>query len=200
MASNTSSASSSATWTTWLVAVWRAASKASGSISRDSATWASTRPNASPRKKAYASSGVFGHDGALLSDAGLAPVALAEHRACVVRRAIVTSHNRMRSVGYRADRRQNLALNNSYGDRCGVGTDRPGGCGERHGPVALRDPSRAGLGPTAAGGPAPGGSRDAGAVQAGGEAAAAGPVPARPGRIPATRWTNGSTGRACWRG
>ena len=25
----------------------------------------------------------------------------------------------------------------------GVGTDRPGGCGERHGPVALRDLSRA---------------------------------------------------------
>ena len=65
--------------------------------------------------------GVFGHDGALLSDAGLAPVALAEHRARVVRRAIVTPHNRMRSVGYRADRRQNLALNNSSG-RSAVGS------------------------------------------------------------------------------
>ena len=27
------------------------------------------------------------------------------------------------------------------GDRCGVGTDRPGGCVERHGSVALRDPT-----------------------------------------------------------
>ena len=61
-----------------------------------------------------------------------------------------------------------------FGDRCGVGTDRPGGRGERHGPVALRDPSRAGSGASAARGIAPGGARDAGAVQAGGEAAARG--------------------------
>ena len=57
MASNTSSASSSATRTTWLVAVWTAVSKASGSSSRGSATWAFTRPDALPKKKAYASSG-----------------------------------------------------------------------------------------------------------------------------------------------
>ena len=37
----------------------------------------------------------------------------------VVRRAIVTPHNRMESVGYRADPRQNLALNNNPDGVCG---------------------------------------------------------------------------------
>ena len=37
----------------------------------------------------------------------------------VVRRAIVTPHNRMESVGYRTDRRQNLALNNNPDGVCG---------------------------------------------------------------------------------
>ena len=50
-----------------------------------------------------------------------APVAssITVNFAGVVRRAIVTPHNRMESVGYRADRRKNLALNYSPDGVCG---------------------------------------------------------------------------------
>ena len=60
------------------------------------------------------------------------------------------------------------------GDRRGVGADLPVGGGERHGPVALRDPPRVDAGCAVFGGAAPRGARDAGAVAAGGAAAARG--------------------------
>ena len=79
---------------------------------------ASARPFSSGRDLRFAGSG-SGTGGGFLDGLTLTGKTDAMVVQTVVRRAIVTHHNRMESVGYRADRRQDLALNNNPDGVCG---------------------------------------------------------------------------------